>query len=283
MSRYPDSADRDHEPLTWLNGHALYVTHVIVLVYVVSMLVTTACQFLRTDFWFTWLPFTSTEVLHGQAWRVFSYGLVNPPSLWFAVDMVMLVWFGRELEKFFGRRTFLFLYSGLYLLSPLLFTVIGLWRPMGLSGEIGSFALFIAFATLYPDVPLFFNILAKWAAMILVAIYALIALGARDVTGLITLACTVGFAHGFVRVQQGRWSFPTFRLPRREPKFRVLPGGANSTPSRPAPVPFADKAVAEMDELLEKISRSGMNSLTAKERERLHQSREAMLARKAKK
>ncbi len=46
------------------------------------------------------------------------------------------------------------------------------WR----AGETGAFALFIAFATLYPNVALFFNLLAKWIAWILVGNYTLAAM-----------------------------------------------------------------------------------------------------------
>jgi len=277
MSRYPDSENNDQQPLLWLGGHALYAAHVIVAVYVVTLLLTTVCQFFQLSFWFAWLPFQSTAVLQGEVWRMLSYGVVNPPSLGFVIDMFMIAWFGRELERFFGRRSFLILYVGLYLLSPVVLAIIGVWQPMSLAGEIGAFALFIGFATLYPNAPLIFNILAKWAALVLVGIYTLIDLGNRDFASLISLWCTVGFAHGFVRHQQGRWSLPRFRWPSRKPKLRVLPGGKDAV-LRGGDT--GDQAVDEMDALLEKIARSGMQSLTAKERQRLQQSREALLRRK---
>jgi membrane associated rhomboid family serine protease len=277
MSRYYDSENNEQQPLLWLGGYAIYAAHFIVVVYVATLFVTTACQALRVESWFVWLSFNSAAVLHGQAWRVLSYGLLNPPSIGFVIDMFMIGWFGRELEKHFGRRLFLLLYIGIYLLSPLLLTGIGLFQPTYLAGEIGAFALFIAFATLYPNVPVLFNVLAKWVAIILVGLYTLIHLSNRDLAGLISLWGTVGFAHSFVRIQQGQWTLPHFRLPRKKPQLRVLEGG-KAPAARPAPVP--DRSVAEMDALLDKIARSGMDSLTAKERERLQQSREAILRNK---
>jgi hypothetical protein len=59
---------------------------------------------------------------------------------------------------------------------------------------------------------------------------------------------------------------------RRQPKFRVLP-----TPlARSRRVEEPDE-VESIDPLLDKIARSGMNSLTAKERARLEKAREALL------
>ena len=62
-------------------------------------------------------------------------------------------------------------------------------------------------------------------AIILVALYALIHLSNRDTISLVSLLATTGFAFAFVRYQQGHFTLPSFRLPRRQPKFQVLPGG----------------------------------------------------------
>ena len=266
MSAY-DSSD-DHQPVMWLRGQALHAAHFIVLVYVASMLLTTGFMAFGVTAPLAWLSFDSTAVLRGQAWRVLTYGFVNPPSLWFVVDMFMIVWFGREVEKFFGRRIFLTLFGCLYLLTPLLFTVIGLRWPMRLAGDSSSFAIFIAFATLYPGVALIFNILAQWMAIILVATYTLIALAYRDMPGLISLWATSGFAFGFVRYQQGRLALPRLRFWSRK-----------SPPVGRAPKTSAVRSepMAEMDALLDKIARSGMGSLTAKERAKLEQSRAELL------
>ena len=122
--------------------------------------------------------FSSARVLSGQLWRWVTYGLLNFPSPWFALDMLMIVWFGRELERLFGRRLFLWLYAGIYLIAPIVPTAVGLVHPTLLSGQPGALALFIAFATQFPGMPVFFSLLAKWAALILVGIYALMALAA---------------------------------------------------------------------------------------------------------
>ena len=214
-------------------------------------------------------------MLRGEVWRVASYGLVNPPSLQFVIDMLMFVWFGREVERYFGRKKYLWLYAYIYLVTPVLFTLLGLWLPMVRVGETGSFALFVAFATITPDAMLMFNVLAKWAALILVGIFSLMALAYHDTAGLISLWATCGFAFAFVRHHQGHISLPDLRFWRRKPKFRVLPDlpATGNETARSA----REEAQAEMDALLDKIARSGIASLSAKERAKLEKARERLM------
>jgi hypothetical protein len=280
MSRY-DTSDDDHQPMVWLRGYPFYAAHFLVLVFVVSMLATTLLLAFNGLSVLELLSFSSERVLKGQVWRIFTYGLVNPPSvLPFVIDMFMIAWFGREVEKFFGRRKFLFLYGCIYFLSPLLLALIGVWKPMQLAGESGAFALFIAFATLYPDVVMLFNILAKWVAVILVGISSLAALAYHDWAALISLWVTVGFAFAFVRYEQGRITLPGIRLPRinlfqKKPKLRVLP---DLKPQKSSGAKISNEIpIGEIDMLLDKIAESGMSSLTPKERARLDAAREELL------
>lgn len=260
MNGYEPS--ENHQPVTWFRGYALYATHLIVMGFVASMIVTAFLTPARLAS----LIFSSALVLKGEIWRVLSYGLVNVPSLNFAIDMALTIWFGRELERFFGRRKFLILFAGLYLLSPALFTVIGLWHALVLSGETGAFAIFVAFATLYPNVPMFFNLLTKWLALILVGLFTLIAISQRDVMGLISLWASTGFAYVFVRYQMGDFTLPKFSLFQSRPKLRVLPDPVPAKKSAAPKVEATESSMAEVDAVLDKIARSGIASLTAKER-----------------
>jgi len=269
----------EHRPLMWLRGYPVYAAHFLVLVFVTSMLVTTLLNLFGVGQLLNGLIFTSGQVLRGEVWRVVTYGLRNEPSLLFVIDMAMMVWFGREVERHFGRRTFLIFYAVLYLLTPLLFTVVGLWTPMALSGESGAFAIFVAFATLYPNALVFFNLLAKWVALVLVGIYTLIALNNRDLVSLISLWATTGFAFAFVRYQQGLISLPTVNLFRRGPKLRVLPD--LKTEKAPAAKTKQISTMAEVDALLDKIAQSGISSLTAKERAKLDAARADLLKRES--
>ena len=268
MTRYASSDE--HQPLMWLRGHALYAAHFVVFVYVVSMLVTTILLAANAGHLLAWVEFDSVAVLRGEVWRIFTYGFVNPPSLTFVVHMFLIGWFGRELEKFFGQRKFWQLFACLYFLVPLLFTAIGRWMPNHFAGEMGALAIFVAFATLYPGVAVYFGILAQWLALILVAIYSLIDLAYHDWVSLISLWVTSGFAHVYVRYERGHFTLPDFRFWRRKPRLRVLPD------LKPEP----DHPLGEIDTLLDKIAKTGMASLTAKERARLETARADLLKKK---
>jgi hypothetical protein len=151
---------------------------------------------------------------------------------------------------------------------------------MFLMGESAGFALFIAFATLYPNVTMLFNILAKWVAIVLVGIYTMMHLAANDWPSLIALWSTVGFAVAFVRFHQGLITMPKLRLPRRAPNLRVLPDPINRK-SASAGSPRENATMAEVDALLDKIATSGISSLTAKERAKLEAAREGLMKRGA--
>jgi membrane associated rhomboid family serine protease len=286
MSGYRDwsPSSEEHRPIIYWNGHGIYAIHVIVITYCVLMLVA-AVGGSAMGAVVNWTLFSSAEVWAGQVWRIFTYGLINFPSLGFAFDMLMLFWFGRELERFFGRKVFGFLYGGIYLMPTIVLTLIGLAMPSVRSGQPGALALFIAFATQFPGMPVFFTLLAKWAALILVGIFTLIHVASRDWVSLVLLWSTCGYAHVFVRHQQGTFSLPRLRLPRRKPKLRVLP---DLKPQKSVPVAKAvlvptptSSAMAEVDALLDKIAKSGISSLTPKERAKLEAAREDLLKRGA--
>jgi membrane associated rhomboid family serine protease len=263
-------SSEEHQPVTYLRGYPIYAAHFIVLVYSVSMVVT-AILGPSGAFLFAWLPFNNAAVWKGEIWRIFTYGMVNVPSIPFVVDMLMIVWFGRDVEKLIGRRKFLGLYAGIYLLPPLLLTTVTPWLPATHQGEFGALAIFVAFATFYPGVPLMFNVLAKWAAIILVGIFTLMALAARNWSWLTMIWVANGFAFAFTRYQQGHFTLPKLRFPTRKPNLRVLPDlPAKNTPSARPP----ENSMAEVDALLDKIARSGIASLTAKERAKLDAARD---------
>lgn len=267
--------DEEHHPVTWFRGYPVYAVHLIVVFYVASLLVTTTMMAFRSDHLLAWLVFDSQEILRGQVWRAVSFGLVNPPSLSFAFDMLYLWWFGREVERTVGRQRFLWLYSAIYLVGPLLLICLGPWMPSFRSGETGALAVFVAFATIAPDAPLMFNLTARWAAAILVGIFSLIHLASRNTVDLICLWSSCGLAWWYIGVYRGRFSLPDFRFWRRKPKLRVLPDlpTEERNPARSSRQSTQD----EMDALLDKIARSGLDSLSAKEKARLSALRDSLM------
>lgn len=274
----------EQRPLFWWRGYPVFAAYFLVLVYVVSMFVCVLLGYLGYSQWLDTLAFHNKEVLLGQVWRVVTFGLVNPMAsadiAWqFAIDMTMMAWFGREVERHYGCRKFLFFYSIVYLISPLLLTLLGVCGlgGLGLAGETGALAIFIAFATLYPRTAVFFMVEARWAAIIAVAVYTMVALNNHNHSLLISHWATMAFAFAYVRHHQGRLVLPGMNLFRRGPALRVLPDLKQENEHSPKETPSS--SMAEIDALLDKIAQSGISSLTAKERAKLDAARAQMLKR----
>ena len=140
--------------------------------------------------------------------------------------------------------------------------------------------LLVAFATLYPQTEAWGWVPFKWVAFVCIACGSLMLLASRDWLQLAELWASCAVAFLFIRhaVEQeyDDYTAPLARVRqwlRRKPKLRVLP-----TPVAPrrAVVETGD-AASEMDALLDKIAKSGLASLTARERTRLERAREALL------
>ena len=226
--------------------------------------------------------FDSAQVIAlGRVWQIATYAFVHLPYsagalLWFAIEMYMLFAFGRELERFLGRRAFIIFYSLLLLVPAVLLTITGFWMRVGLAGSAAiHFGVFIAFATIYPNVEMFLRIQMKWVALIFVAIGMLAALANRDWTSLIVLWATIITAVSFVRLRGAGpelewWNNVKTRL-QPKPKFHVVP---RTTPRRTVEPENIHESI---DPVLEKISKHGINSLTASERRALDRARNRLL------
>ena len=274
MSDYGSSQDRDHQPFTLPNGYPIYAATLLVAIHVGTLLVWMLAEAFHQADLPSYLAFSTYDVLHGRVWEPFTYILVHTPgsvmaTFWFAVEMYMLWIFGRELERFFGRRVFLQMYLLLALVPPAVMLLLSWMSPFNTEGSSAlHFAIFVAFATLYPNAQMLFGITAKWVAVILIAVAVVPFIAANNYLGILLLAASVLTAYLFVRYQRGEITLPRLRFPRPKPKFRVVP-----RPNPPvqrvrvtsAPVDTMD----DVDELLDKIARSGMASLSPAERARL--------------
>lgn len=266
----------DHRPLTYFRGYPIHAATMLVIVHVAAFIFCAIGEGSGLRGFIASLGFDSTDVLgRGAVWQVITYAFVHPAGqgLWFAIEMYLLFAFGREVEGFLGRRAFLQLYAGLLLIGPLVLTIVGLFTPTAHAGSsILHFALFVAFAAIYPSAGVFFGIAARWVALAILAIYTLQGFAAHAISMLLVLWTTTPLAAGFIQMTRSGFTLPTLRLPGRKPRFRVVPKPSASTPAEPE-----SDAAAEMDQLLDKIAKTGMASLSSRERARLERAREALL------
>jgi membrane associated rhomboid family serine protease len=227
-----------------------------------------------------YLMFDSAQVWQGQIWRLLTYAFIHYPSpsalLWFAIEMYMLFFFGREVERFIGQRAYIWLY-GLLLLAPaLLLTLWGLTTRTGLAGSAAlHFAVFTAFVTLYPNVQFFLRIPAKWIFVILAAIGTLSALAAHDWPDLVVLWTSIAVAFFFIELRGAgpelAWLTNLKARLQPKPKLHIV-----QKPSARRVVD-PDDVIASVDPILDKIAKSGIGSLTENEKKALDRARNRLL------
>lgn len=270
----------DYRPVTWVGRYPVDVTTILVGVHIACAVI--VCIFTAIpglagtlDYFY----YDSARIWHGaQLWRLASYAFVHAPSalLWFAVEMYMLFVFGREVERFIGQRAYIALYGILLLAPTTLLTMYGLWQRSGLAGSPAlHFGVFVAFATIYPRVELFLRIMAKWFALILAAIYTLQLVAYHAWTDLAVAWTSIGAAFLFVEFRGAgpelAWLTNLKGRLQPKPKLHIL---QKPTARR---VVEPDDVIASVDPILDKISRSGMGSLTETERKILDRARNRLL------
>jgi membrane associated rhomboid family serine protease len=272
----------DYQPVTWVGRHPVHVTTLLVAVHVLLMVLTCFLSAFGGAGFLDLVIFDSAQVLSlGHVWQIITYAFVHAPYsgmalLWFAFEMYMLFVFGREVERFIGRRAFIGLYSLLLLVPTVFLTIAGLWTRLGVAGSVTlHFGIFVAFAAIHPHVEMLLRIQAKWVALILAAIGTLAALANHDWASIILLWTTIATAVVFIRLRgigpelvwwselKSRWQ--------PKPKFHVVPRSA------PRRVVEPENVHESIDPVLEKISKQGINSLTASERRALDRARTRLL------
>jgi rhomboid family protein len=268
----------DYRPVAWMGRYPIDVTTLLVAAHVTCMVL--ACLLMAVGFSgiLNLLSFDSAQVLHGAFWQLATYAFVHPPSIliWFAIEMYMLFAFGREVERFIGRRAYVGLYVLLLLLPSVFLTAWGLTQRVGLVGSATMhFGIFVAFATIYPNAELLFRITAKWAALILAGVYSLQLLAYHVWSEMAVLWLSLGAAFLFVRMRGVGpelvwWDNLKARL-QPKPKFHVVPKPNVRRVVEP------DDVYASVDPILDKIAKSGIGSLTTSERRALDRARNRLL------
>lgn len=273
----------DEPPLGRINGLPVTLTLILVASHCLALVLSVIfpSEFVPA------LAFSTTLVLKGELWRMLTYGFANDirtvSPLWFIVGLAFFYFFGVELEKRLGRLHFGLLYFAIWIVAPLTLLLLA---PVGMSMLVGSSVIhlscFVAFAMLYPGMPILFSLTAKWVAIGYVVIYALQLVAIRYSHGLAALAASVSCAVVLTRFLDGRETLPV--LSTVGGWFSAIPGALASMGRRKPKfeVVRESEAEEEVDRLLDKISRRGIGSLTMEEKRRLEAARIALLRREGK-
>ena len=268
----------DYRPVAWMGRYPVDVTTILVAVHALTMIVGALLIAAHHSLLLDFLSFDSAQVLHaGFVWQIFTYVFVHAPTLWFALYLYMLFFFGREVERAIGRRGFILLYCSLVILPTLLLTVWALFgnRILYSDSDAAHFAIFVAFAAIYPNAELIFRIQAKWMALVGGGIVFLQYLMANAWPHLSAFIVSVAFAFVFIRSrgigEEMHWLSNLKARLQPKPKFHIV---RSTSPRRTSESEDIDSII---DPLLEKISKYGINSLTASERKALDRARNRLL------
>ena len=210
------------------------------------------------------------------------------------ITIAIFWYFGSQVEGLLGRNRFGIMLLLLTVIPGLVAVVLGVEDVFGLTPL--ELAVFLVFIAEYPFARFFFGIPAWAIGVVIVGIQLLQYIGLRDQDGLILLVVTIAVAALTARAMGLAQSLPWIpKIPipavgsRRKKKGRrsrgtqgeVVSGPwaspARSEPYRGAPLPQPPQAPddlhdqAELDHLLDKISASGMDGLTADEKRRLNE------------
>lgn len=222
-----------------------------------------------------YMAFMPAQVL-SRPWTLLTYMFVHSGVWHILFNMLALFFFGSPIEERWGSSEFIKYYIICGLGGAAASFVFAFHTPVvGASAAI--YGVMLAFAMNWPDSPIYiYGILpikAKWLVVIYVAIDLIGAFQSRG--GIAHFAHLGGFAAGFLYMKlDDPMSVRLHRLRKlmTGPKLTVIagdkPAGAKPEP-RPARRHKEDQLLDSVDRVLDKISASGMSSLTPEERKLL--------------
>jgi len=271
------------QPFGKWNNISIYLTTILTAVFVAGLigtaLLTAARSPLLEAFVFT-MPLRPAWTV----WRLLTYVFVSPVNFFTPFAILCFYWFSVGIETHLGRVVITRLLLLLVLVPPAVGAFC--WWVLGISsGAADNYlltsGLLVAFATLYPNTEAWGWIPFKWIAFACIFCGSLMMLASHDWLSIAELwiSCAVGFA--YIRhakdLEYDDYVSPVARVQQlfqRKPKFRVVPAPAAGNYRTAA---AAEEPESELDGLLDKIAKSGINSLTTKEKATLEKAREALI------
>jgi hypothetical protein len=268
-------ATSDDQPIAWMGKYPVRLAAFLAASYLLGIIATVILQTANVNI--APLAFHVPTFLRGAFWQPLTCTFLEEVTFFSFFNILFLYWSASEVEKYLGRRRLFQLVLLLLLIPPL---VISVWSIFGTHWvyfgpyEV-SIGLFIAFATIYPNLEWFGWIPLKWLAFAGIVLGSMQQLPRHEWGHLSVLWVICAASFGFIRLlQRGVSVFELIgnvRLFRPKPKFQVVPRSA------PRRVVEPENIHESIDPVLDKISKQGINSLTASERRALDRARNRLL------
>ncbi len=220
-----------------------------------------------------WLAFIPALTLV-RPWTIITYMFVHGGFFHLFFNMLVLFFFGPPLESMWGGKEFMRFYivSGL---GGALFSYLFAFNAGVIGASAAIYGVMLAFAMNWPNMPIYIwgilPVKAKWLVAFLFAVSFLSIAGQTFGGGgrdhIAHFAHLGGFAAGFVYLKaQGQLTSRVKRLKKFVSRRRtdVVQGGGSGPARRPRRRD-EDRALDEVDRVLDKISKSGLQSLSPEE------------------
>lgn len=243
-----------------------------------------------------WLILNPSKVIDGEIWRVFSYAFLHSMESPFHLLMNMLVlWmFGKEVEEVLGAKEFLLFYVVSIIIGGITFVLgsqFGLHKTqavcLGASGGVS--AILILFACWFPNrtILLFFIIpMPIWLmAVLFIGLDAFNLLSGKQ--GSVAVEVHLSGALFAYLYHVFRWKLvprkiPSMQLFKQKPKLKLYQEESQAYVTRyetKEPGVSQDMLI-RVDQILEKISLSGKDSLSEDEKIFLYKASESIKRKK---
>ena len=253
-----------HGPAMWWKGRSISLTMILVLTHVAALVFTAVLLGFQAGGVIEKIVFFVPDVFRGEIWRFVTFPFLLQLSFWTVIELFMLWMFGTQVEQVLGWRRFLKLYGTLCLSPALFMLLIAPWSTFPYSGtDAANLAVFIAFTTIYPDAMMLFGTKAKWWAWGLLGLLFLQAVAFEPIRIVCAASLfTAGVAYGYLKFQgiQGGFDWLNrWKEQREEVRYQRA--------QRKKLLESKEHFISEqVDPILDKIARHGMQSLTEEEK-----------------
>jgi membrane associated rhomboid family serine protease len=282
QSRVDAARERISGSMRGFVGQFGSVTHFLIWLTVAIFLLQLVCQAVRWPIIEPLFALSAPQLFKGYVWQPVTYMFLHA-DLWHILINLMLLWFfGREVEYFIGPKYF----TRLYFLAGI--AGAGLWLAFNfasysylLGASAAVLGCVIAFATLFPErevtLLVFFvlpvTLKAKYLALIAVAVDVWPLLSGTD-TSVAHLAHLGGAALGYLYIKSlGYGATPRWLLWWRHVRDSIEK--RRRTPDK-RELSNEEFIREQIDPILDKIAREGMQSLTRRERKILESAKDLM-------
>jgi membrane associated rhomboid family serine protease len=259
-------------PMMWWRGKPVSLTMLLVLIHVAAVIVTSLLMGFKQGQVLSAMVYTNQAVLNGEVWRLLTFPLYQFPTFWIVIEVFMLWMFGSQVEQALGWRTFLAFYLVVCIGSAIAFLPLARWISFPIAGtDAANFGVFIGFTTLFPDAPMLFNTKAKWWAWAMLGL-----LGLQLLAFASSIAATVlvgaGVAYLYLKTLGVQGGFAWFNRWQRERE-----AARQEKIEQRRYLESKDHFISEqVDPILDKIAREGMQSLTDEEKRILERAKDKL-------